>query len=150
MARGYSAIGSSASASTNHTVVNVIAATTVRPCVFDIVPGNHATPADQSALFFLGRFTAVGTAGTNPTPQALDPAAVAATATAGQGHSAEPTYTAGATLLQLPLNQRATFRHVASPGYEFIAPATASNGLGWYLSTSTAALIADATIFWYE
>lgn len=150
MARGYVTNGSNATGTTNKSLVTVIGATTVRPTLFDLIVGNHATPADQSQLFLLGRFTAAGTAGNSPTPLPLDPSDIAATATTGNAHSAEPTYTASQAVWQLPLNQRATFRYVASPGYEFKGPATAANGLGLYMSTSTAALIADGNVMWFE
>lgn len=148
--RGYSTTGSNASGSSNKTLIAVIAATTVRPAVFDLNVGSVATPADQAATYALARFTAVGTAGNSPTPNPLDSADVAAVATVGNAHSAEPTYTAGQALLKISLNQRATFRHVCSPGYEFKAPATANAGLGLYLVSATTALIADGTVFWFE
>ena len=150
MSRGYVTTGSNASGSANKTLITVIAASTVRPAIFDLNIGCVATPADQAARYFLGRFTAAGTAGNSPTPLPLDPNDVAALGTTGNAHSVEPTYTASQALLQISLNQRATFRHVCSPGYEFKAPATAANGLGLYLSTSTTALVSDASVFWYE
>lgn len=148
--RGYSAIGSNASATADHTLVNVIASTTVRPRIFEYKIGCSAAPADYAGHFRLGRFTAVGTAGTNPTPQALDSSDVAAIATAGAGHSAEPTYTAGATLDQVSLNQRATWRWVAAPGYELVCPATANNGIGLYLHAVGSATVFDGQINWFE
>jgi hypothetical protein len=148
--RGYSAIGSNASGSATKTALTVIAAATVRPALFDLVLGNSTTPADQAANLAIKRFTAAGTAGSSPTPQSNDPGDVAALATAGAAHSVEPTYTAGATLLQISMNQRATFRWVASPGYELKAPATAANGLGVQLVAATAATVYDATAYWYE
>lgn len=148
--RGYSTNGSNASGSSNKTLITVIGATTVRPSIFDLNIGCSATPADQAAKYLLGRFTTVGTAGSSPTPLPLDPSDVAAVATTGNAHSGEPTYTASQALLQISLNQRATFRHVCSPGFEFKGPATASNGLGLYLSSATTALIADGQVFWFE
>ena len=56
-----------------------------------------------------------------------DPAAVSV---CGKNHTVEPTYTAIASLLDIALNQRATFRWVAAPGSELMAPATAANGIG--------------------
>jgi hypothetical protein len=148
--RGYSTNGSNASGSANKTLITVIASTTVRPAIFDLLLGNSQTPADQAAKYALQRFTAAGTAGNSPTPEPLDTGDVAAIATTGNAHSVEPTYTAGKILWQLSLNQRASFRHVCNPGYEFKAPATAANGLGLYLVASTTALVEDGQIYWLE
>lgn len=148
--RAYGTSGSNASGSSNKTLITVIAASTVRPAVFDLNIGNSQTPADQAARYFIARFTAAGTAGNSPTPLPVDPSDVAAVATTGNALSAEPTYTAGGTLLQIPLNQRATFRHVCSPGMEFKCPATAANGIGMFLSAATAAMISDGAVFWFE
>lgn len=148
--RAYSASGPNASGTATKTMVTVVAASTVRPRVFDLVVGNSVTPADTAGLYAVTRFTAAGTtAGSAPTPNPLDFGDVAAIATVGWTHSAEPTY-AAADLLQIPLNQRATFRYVCSPGYEFVAPATAANGVGLRLVSSTSALVQSGTIFWSE
>ena len=60
---------------------------------------------------------------------------------AGENHTIEPTYTAAAIVLMIPLNQRATFRWVAAPGSELVAPATAANGFGIQTTTSSAVAI---------
>ncbi|HSZ58596.1 MAG TPA: hypothetical protein VK797_23210 [Tepidisphaeraceae bacterium] len=147
--KAYSVSGSNASASSNHTLVNVIGSTSVRPRLFDLVVGSSATPADQAMQLSVSRFTTVGTAGSSPTPTPLDPGDIAAVATAGAAHSGEPGYTVG-LLSKISLNQRATFRWVATPGAELVSPATASNGIGLYLVSATTALIEDGTIVWYE
>ena len=61
----------------------------------------------------------------------------------------EPTYTANLVLLSVALNQRATFRWVASPGGELVYPATASNGLGIQTTTASAVAI-SATVHYNE
>lgn len=96
---------------------------------YDIMFGSEATPADAALLWTVQRCTAAGT-GTSVTPQPLDPADAATEADAAENHTIEPTYTAGAIMLNIAVNQRATFRWVAGPGYEIVTPATASNGLG--------------------
>jgi hypothetical protein len=114
------------------------------------VLGSQATPADQAALYAITRFTAAGTsAASPPTPNPVDPADIAAIATVGWTHSAEPTY-AAADLLQLPLNQRASFRYVCNPGYEYVAPATAANGIGLRLVSATTAMVEYGTLLWME
>ena len=106
---------------------------------YDIVIGSEATPADNPFRWVFQRCTALGTS-TAVTPQALDPADAATESDAGENHTVEPTFTAGAILLAIPLNQRATFRWVAAPGGELVYPATASNGIG--IQTPTASAVA--------
>jgi hypothetical protein len=90
--------------------------------------------------------TAAGTS-TGVTPQNLDPADATTEYDAGENHTIEPTYTAGAILLNIPLNQRATFRWVAAPGGELVFPATASNGAGIETDTiSTGTPVITATV----
>ncbi len=59
----------------------------------------------------------------------------------GQALSVNPTQTASAYLLTVPLNQRATFRWVAVPGKELVTPATASNGAVIITPTSSAVAV---------
>jgi hypothetical protein len=101
----------------------------IRPAVYDFFFGSNATPADNALNWLMERYTAAGTA-TAVTPQALDSGDPAATATAGENHTAEPTYTSNAVMLNISANQRSTQRWVASPGGEIICPATAANGVG--------------------
>lgn len=137
-------------ASTTGSVGNVTADAT-RPRrikLYDIMMGSEATPADAALLWTLQRCTTAGT-GTGVTPQPLDPADAATEADAAENHTIEPTYTAGAILLNVPLNQRATFRWVAAPGGELVCPATASNGFGLQtdtISTGTPVITAQVHI----
>ena len=108
--------------------------------LYDVIFGSEATPADNAFRYIIQRVTAAGTS-TAVTPQALDPADAATEMDSGENHTIEPTYTAGAILLAVGLNQRATFRWVASPGGELVFPATASNGLGEQKPTSSAVAI---------
>lgn len=95
----------------------------------DVVCGVDGTPGDTAVRYLFQRATALGTS-TAVTLNPLDPADVACSAVAGQGHSVEPTYTANAVLLQLVFNQRSTVRWFAAPGEELVCPATAANGIG--------------------
>jgi len=114
--------------------------------VYDAMFGSEATPADAAILWTFRRCSAAGTS-TSVTPQNLDPASSTTEYDAGENHSIEPTFTAGAILLNVPLNQRATFRWVAAPGGELVMPATASNGFGIETDTiSTGTPVITATI----
>lgn len=116
--------------------------------VYDVMFGSEGTPADNAFRWQLARTTAAGTS-TSVTPQALDPADGACISVAGENHSVEPTYTANALLLDIALNQRATFRWVAKDGCGLMVPATANNGIGVKTPTASAVAI-RATIHFME
>lgn len=130
------------------TILGLTSASTIKPKIYDVIIGSDATPADQAAEYVLQRYTVAGTS-TGVTPQPLDPDDPAALASAGEAHSSGPTYTSNAILLQVALNQRATFRWVAAPGGELILPATAANGVGLQVISTTSAFNCNST-FYYE
>ena len=107
---------------------------------YDIVVGSEATPADNPFLWVFQRCTAAGTS-TAVTLQPLDPADAATEADCGQINTVEPTYTANKIMLSLPLNQRSSFRWIATEGGRIITPATASNGMGIATPVGAAVLI---------
>lgn len=150
MARTYAVVGPSEAGTANKTAVTVIAATTVRPEVIELIASISTAPADQNMQCAAARFTAAGTAASNPTPKPLDSSDVAAVATAGITHSAEPTYTAAESLLDFYLHFRGTFRWVAQEGRGLKAPATAANGIGTRLVAASASGTLRATVHWVE
>lgn len=129
MGRRYAIDGAQAVDSSTDTCLGLTSTTAIRPAIYDVIFGSNATPADNALQWLLQRYTAAGTS-TSVTPQALDPDDPAATATAGENHTAEPTYTSGAILLNISANQRSTQRWISSPGGELKLPATANNGAG--------------------
>lgn len=144
MARKYGITGNCSSASSSTLpIANIVGTTAVRTMLYDMTIGSDATPADQAAKYSWQRSTTVGTwagaGGAAITPQALDPGDPAAVTTSNQGIcSVGPTLTASAFLLQVALNQRATYRWVAAPGSEIKIPATASNGIALMPLVATA------------
>ena len=140
----------SAAVGTDKTVLALLSGTTVRPCLYEFTLGSSSSPADVATLFLLGRFTAVGTEGSGFTPVPLDSADAPAAADYAVAHSGPPTYTASAHLWGCSLNQRATFRWVANPGGEHIAPATANNGIGLYSSSSGATPTYQCSMYHFE
>lgn len=147
--KNFSVICNDAGGAAPQTLANIIGSTAVRPYVYEFDVGCSAAPADQAGLLVMARTTAVGTAGSNPTPAQADPGTAAAVCTAGIAHSAEPTFTSP-FVYQVPLNQRATWRWVANPGFEVIGSLTASNGIGLKRHTSTASYALTGTIFFSE
>ncbi len=149
MARRY-AIDGSATNTVNTTLLALEGATTIKFGIYDCVVGSAATPADQAAEYTLNRFTVAGTT-TALAATALDPDDPASLTTPGQPSiTGEPTYTADAILLAFSVNQRATFRWVAAPGGELVAPAVAANGIGLRAVIVTAAFTAESLIHFEE
>ena len=149
MGRRYTGNGSAASGS-NKTCLNLISAATIRPALYDLVIGSVATPADAAVKWTVARTTAVGSEGSGFTPIALDPGDPASLADYGVAPASEPTYTSNAVLLQISMNQRNTFRWVAAPGGELIAPATANNGLGCKTVSVSTGTTAYAVVMFHE
>lgn len=120
--------------------------------IYDLNFGCDSTPADLAFRWQAMRFTAAGTS-TAVTAAALDQLAgtqVTAIMIAGENHSAEPTYTAATELIDLPLNQRATYRWVASPGGELVIPAVAANGIGIREFGASGTPAMETTAHWDE
>jgi len=147
--RRYAITGSGDGGGNTTTVIAMLSATTVKPEIYDVVIGCSGTAADNVANIAVKRLTAVGTEGSGVTPRALDPDAPAALADGAEGHTAEPTYTASSELLEIALNQRATFRWVAAPGSGLVAPSTANNGIGMQIVTGPS-LVYDGTFLFQE
>ncbi len=149
--RGYVVNGPSEAGTANKTAVTIIASTSVRPRIYEFEVALSTAPnsTDQQLAWAVGRTTTTGTAASNPTPNPVDPADVASVATAGITHSAEPTY-ASTYLLSNAQNQRAMFRFVAVPGYEFVVPASANNCFGAKIVSITASSTLLATVMFME
>lgn len=147
--RRYSVDGEQNIASAADTCLGITGSTAVEPGVYFLTVGCEDTPADASIYWYLGRTTAAGTA-TAVTPQNLGPGTTASTTTAGENHTAEPTYTANAILLRLALNQRATHTIVLDPDGALYVPATANNGLGLYPNHASSTVLVSATMHFQE
>lgn len=127
----YASDGTQTVASPTDSALHIASDGNVRPKIFDILFGSNTTPADNALQWLIQRLTAVGTA-TSVTPQPLTSEEPAARATAGENHTAEPTYTSNAIMLNWSMNQRASPRWVAArPGCEMVGPATSASGFGF-------------------
>lgn len=105
------------------------ATTLRRAAIYDVMFGADGTPADNAMVFKLDRQTSLGT-GTAATPAPLDGGDAAALITGNCNSTIEPTVTANTQLVEIPVNQRASYRWVAAPGGELIVPATNVAGIG--------------------
>lgn len=114
--------------------------------LYDVVVGSEAAPGDFAFLWEMYTRTGAATAGTAPAVTALD--ASDTTASTLVANQAPTTNGAGGSItrLTIPLNQRATFRWVANPGGEIVAPATISNGVAAATPTAGALVAVTATL----
>lgn len=130
-------------------VVGTVTATLIRPAIYDVIVGTSGTPADNAMRYGVQRFTAAGTT-TAKTASPLDPGDVASLATCGVDASIEPTKTAAFILLEIPANQRASFRWVAAPDGELKGPATNANGLAVTALSAAYTGVATCTVHFWE
>ncbi|MBY0523437.1 MAG: hypothetical protein K2R98_08555 [Gemmataceae bacterium] len=147
--RAYSIDGQRAVSSPTKTILGLTGGTTWRARIFYFAPSSSASPADNAILWYFQRYTAAGTS-TAVTPTALDSAySPAAQSSAGQNHTAEPTYTANLILWHDSINQRASPQLLLDPDAPLVTPATGSNGIGLYPVHASFTGNADATI-WFD
>jgi len=125
-------------------------ATTLRKAwIYDVMFGADGTPADNAMSYKLDRQTTVGTA-TSATPAPLDAGDAAALITCNVNHTAEPTVTAATQLIEVGVNQRASYRWVAAPGGELVVPATNTAGIGLRSKSPAYTGTVLCSINWWE
>lgn len=126
----YGVASTTTAAGTNLTILQLICVGSVRFKVSDFLIGSNSTPADVATEFRVGRISVAGSGGVALTPGLVDPHGVAVNSSAKSGtFTVEPTWTN--TIMDFSLNQRATFRWVAAPGFEVLSDvATGSIGVG--------------------
>ena len=116
--------------------------------IYDVLIGTNGIPADNFIEWDISRVTASSTA-TILAAQPLDLANAAAVTTCTVNSSAHALITTGSNVFYLGANQRASYRWVASPGGELVAPATSSAGFqlrarsGGYTGTGTGTIHFD-------
>lgn len=148
--RRYSADGQAA-AGTNLTIAELVAnGATTRARIYDIMIGSDATPADVATEFNLIRGTVSGAPTTTVTPRALDPSDPASLMSLEVGTFTGQTKTANSSLMNIALNQRATFRWVAVPDGEIVIPAAADNWVGLESIASGGTPNINVTFHWLE
>lgn len=143
----------SATTSSYKTQLSLTAATALlrRGKIFDLLIGTIGTPADQTYEFDVSRQTAAGTGGTTIVALPEDTADAAAGTVTYGNPTAEPTYTASSSVWYLGINQRASYRWVASQGSELVWPATNLVGLGTRCrSVSGGTVLATVTALFQE
>jgi hypothetical protein len=137
-------------AGANLTILALESSATVVGKVHQLVVGSDSTPADAAARYDVLRHTAAGAAGTAVVEKPTDPQAPAASCNLRGGTMTEPTYEAD-FLVEIPLNQRATFTWIANPGRELRTTVGTANGIGFRcVSISTGTPNVNCTLCWDE
>ncbi|KKL73060.1 hypothetical protein LCGC14_2078700 [marine sediment metagenome] len=151
MARRYAITGNEGAVSTSlQAALDLEGTAVVRPMVYDFMVGQDGTPpADNAILWTIERFTVTPT-DTAVVPVAMEPGDVAATAVAGEDGGTTGTITTATEFLELPINQRASYRWVAAPGGEIICPAIVANGVTARVSSPAYTGTAKASIHYSE
>ncbi len=124
--------------------------TVARGWLYDVIFGVDATPADVAFNWEVSNSTGGAAAGTGVVAEPLDAADKAAEAAPLSLLTTNPTTINAVPVLEVPLNQRATFRWVAAPGGELVWPATAGSGLLIQHTTATAATDAITNVHFME
>lgn len=118
---------------TYKTLLDVTAATGAttlrRAWIYDMMFGTDGTPADNVVVWKADRQTSTGTRSA-AVPPPLDFADAAALITVGVNTTIEGIITAATQLVEIAVNQRASYRWVAAPGGELVVPATNVAGIG--------------------
>lgn len=155
MARNYSMNGVNGGTTGYTSAIVLHGSNVARTFVFDITMGSGAAPNDYATIWRLGRYTVAPSGGTTFTPLPLRPDDVASALTSSTTTtcitpSGEPTtITLASSPLVVPLNARASFRYVASPGAELLNTFSAANGLALQ-QIGTTGIVGSATIIWFE
>jgi hypothetical protein len=138
---------------TYKTLVSLTAATGAttlrRGFIYDILFGADGTPADNAMVYKADRQTDVGT-GTAAAGAPLDSGDAAGLLTETVNNTIEPTVTAATQLVEVAVNQRASYRWVAAPGGELVVPATNTAGIGFRAKSPAYTSTCVATIHYIE
>jgi hypothetical protein len=143
-------INGNQAAAASTSILGLTSAATIRPEIIGVRMGFPETPTDYAFKIQLNRHTAAGTS-TAVTPHADDPITPAYLGTAGENHTAEPTFTAGAVLLNAAFNQKDQFVWDMPIGRGKILPATAANGATLrFISVSAGTPVCEAEMTFVE
>ena len=136
-------------AGSNLTVLALESSAGVIGKIHQAIMGSDSTPADIATRLDFVRHTVAGTGGTAVLEKPDDPQAPAASCNLRGGTMTEPTYEAD-FLVEIALNQRATFTFIANPGRELRTTVGTANGIGLRSVSSGATPNINCTLAWDE
>lgn len=131
-------------------MLTLLGSTVRRLKMYEFVIGSRAD-GGNAANYRLARLTNAFSQTTALVEAPLDPADVAAGGTAFTQPYTSTAPTVGNGLKPVSLNQRSTFRHICSPGREYISAAVADSGfVFWTNAVAAAAFVVDFNSEWEE
>lgn len=136
-------------AGSNLTILSLESTASIVGRIHQLIIGSDSTPADIATRIDVARITVLGTGGTAVVEKPDDPQAPAASCNLRGGTMTEPTYEAD-FLLEIALNQRATFTWIANPGRELRTTAGAAAGISVRSVSSGATPNINLTMAWDE
>lgn len=136
-------------AGTNLTILALESAAAVIGKIHQIILGSVTAPADIATRLNVLRHTVAGAVGTAVVEKPTDPQTAAASCNLRGGTMTEPTYEAD-FLLEMSVNQRATFTWNANPGKELRTTVGAANGIGVRSISSGGTPEIGCTLGWEE
>jgi hypothetical protein len=137
-------------AGTNLTILALESGAAAVGLIHQLVIGSDSTPADVATRFDVLRHTAAGVGGTAAVEKPTDPQrGPTSLLNLRGGTMTEPTYEAD-FLLEIDLNQRATFTWIANPGRELRTTVGAANGIGLRSISSGGTPNVGTTFGWDE
>lgn len=136
-------------AGSNLTILSLESVAATVGKIHQLIIGSDSTPADIATRLDLARITVLGTGGTAVVEKPTDPQGAPAALNLRGGTMTEPTYEAD-FLLEIALNQRATFTWIANPGRELRSTVGAANGLSLRSISSGAVPNVNCTMGWDE
>lgn len=136
-------------AGTNLSILVLESSASVVGRIHQLIVGSDATPADVATDYKVIRHTTAGTGGTAVVEKPVDPQAGPAACNLRGGTMTEPTYEAD-FLINVALNQRATFTWIANPGRELRTTVGTANGIGLRSIASGGTPNTNVTLAWDE
>jgi len=129
--------------------ITAVSTAPTRMKIYDLLIGTNGTPADNFVEWDISRVTAASTT-TVLAAQPLDSADSASNETVTVNSSQFGTITSGSNVFYIGVNQRASYRWVAAPGGELVAPATSSQGFQLRARSAAYTGTCTGTIYWVE
>ncbi len=150
MGKKYSSSGEVNVAAVNTLISLTNEAILFRFSLYEWMIGSASTaPADVALAWKLARTSVAGTAGgATDAPSPLDGIDIAARVQSHQAPTTEPT--SGVELMEIGVNERATFRWVAAPGGELITDGTESDGLSLRVLHASDTDLVQGTVMFEE
>lgn len=143
-------VGHEAAAGTDLCIMSLTSTASVVGSLHQLIIGSDATPADVATEFNVKRHTTAAVGGTALTEEQADPQSASPSCTTlGGTYTTDPVDSA-AELLNIALNQRATYTWIANPGRELRTTVGTANGLMLLSVASGGTPNINATMAWDE